>query len=107
MKQYSKTIYLYLATLIGASLLFGSCQQDLLQRGEEPEAKVEQTTEGEQLEPSILSGQVVVKLKPSDLQLLRAAGNTSLRSASSEVQSSLRQIGAVSMEPLFVDYPES
>ena len=83
MKQYNKTIYFYLTALMGASLLLGSCQQDLLQRGEEPEkAKVEQRSERSEFDHSILSGQVVVKLKPSDLQCLRAVGNTSLRSAS-------------------------
>ena len=107
MKQHNKTIYFYLSTLMGASLLLGGCQQDLLQRGEEPErAKVEQRSERSELDHSILSGQVVVKLKPSDLQRLRAEGNTSLRSASSEVQSSLSKIGAIAMEPLFTDYPE-
>ena len=106
MKQHNKTIYFYFATLMVALLPLGGCQQDLLQRGEKPIEKVEQEGDRDQLTPSIISGQVVVKLKPSDLQLLKAAGNTSLRSASSEVQSSLRQIGAVSIEPLFVDYPE-
>lgn len=95
----------YLIALGGASLLIAGCQKELPQRGDLPEVEATKVESKEaQTESHILPGKVVVKLKPADLEALRAASDTSLRSASSAVQESLSRIGAVHMEPLFADY---
>ncbi|MDO5016891.1 MAG: S8 family serine peptidase [Porphyromonas sp.] len=102
----------YSIALLSASLLFGSCQSDRLRQVEIPATEIGEKSDhngANNLGPvsPYQTDAIVVKLKAEDMGLLRAVGHsgkTSLRSLSSEAQSSLRAIGAIEMTPYFADY---
>ena len=104
----------YLTLLLWSLIGFTACQKETLHQGDLPTVEQGENTSdpssatGNGPLASILPGQVIVKLTPEDLQELQSlrslSGASMLRSASSEVQQSLREIGAVKMEPYFIDY---
>ncbi len=108
MRHYISNKYI-ITLLLCATLLLAGCQSDRSAEREMPQEEQQEQNEGGTIEnspvTSILPGQVVIKVKPEDLQGLRSSG-MSLRATSEGAQQSFKEIGAVAIKPLFADYEE-
>lgn len=107
-------IYTILPLLVSLSLALVGCTADGVREAPDPSPSPvrpeEQGGEEGKIDyRNVIPGEVVIKLTPEQLSDLgtQSRSLSSLRSiSSSEVQQSLREIGAVEMRPLFPDSPK-